>query len=261
MRTMLAAIISAVCLTEAALAGPWTLDQGQFLLIAGVTASRAGRSFDDTGNPSSKLKFKKLFVQNWTEYGLTDAVTLFVSPEYVVASTGMEGEGGAVTHTNAVEAGARILLLTRIGMLSIQGSAKTAGAFDMSFSAGKEYGRQVELRLLYGRSFHVFGARGFFDVQAAKRWIQPPRPNEYALDATLGMYLRSSTLLMLQNFNLMSDGDAPFPYKPYRLHKLEFSVVERLTPRWSLQFGAFYSVAGRNIVQEQGLVTAIWYRF
>jgi hypothetical protein len=261
MRALLFAIaLAAGSLPGTALAGAWTLDQGHFLFMSGVTASRASRSFDDAGNASEKVVFRKLFVQNWMEYGLTDAVTLFAAPEYVIADSGNEDFGVARSHTVSVEAGARILLLTRIGMFSVQGSAKTAGAFDMSVSAGKAYGRQYELRLLYGRSFRVFGANGFFDVQAAKRWIKRPRPDEAVVDVTLGVNLRPKTLLMIQNFNMMSSGEILPPYRPYRLHKLELSVVERLSRRWSLQFGAFLSPAGRNIVQEQGLVTAIWYR-
>ncbi len=262
MRAVLVAFaLAAGSLPGAALAGAWTLDQGQFLIMSGVTASRATHNFDDAGRPSEKVLFRKLFAQTWMEYGLTDAVTLFVAPEYVIADTGAEGVGVARTHTASVEGGARILLLTRIGMLSIQGSVKTAGAFDMSVSAGKASGRQFELRLLYGRSFRLFGSEGFFDVQAAKRWIKRPRSDEFVFDATMGLHLRRPTLLMLQTFNMMSSGEALPPYRPYRLHKLELSVVERLTPKWSLQFGAFLSLAGQNIVQEQGVVSAVWYRF
>ena len=262
MRALLVAtVLAAAGFSGAAEAGAWTLDRGQFLVMSGVTVSRASRYFDDDGRASEKASFRKLFTQNWMEYGLTDAVTLFAVPEYVVAEIGSDTEQIKRTRAAAVEGGARILLLTRIGMLSIQGSAKTAGGFNMSVSKGNTYGEQYELRLLYGRSFRVFGKDGFFDLQGALRWIKRPRPDEMVADATLGLHLRPATLVMLQSFNMMNRGDVQPPYSPYRLHKLELSVVQQFTRRWALQCGGFVSPAGRNMVQEQGLVTAVWYRF
>jgi len=253
--------VAAAVLTGAARAGAWTLDGGQLQMFSGTTLSRATHGFDAAGRPSDAVLFRKLFVQNRVEYGLTDAVTLFVSPEYVVADS--YAAGGSPTHarTGAVEAGGRILLLSRIGMLSIQASGKTAGAFDMSVSAGKAYGSQVELRLLYGNSFKLFGRDGFYDVEAAERWIRRPRPNEMTVDATAGLWVRRATLAMVQSFNTVSGSGAKPPYAYYRMHKLELSVVERLTANWSLQLGGFLSPAGQHVVKEQGLVTGIWYRF
>jgi hypothetical protein len=45
------------------------------------------------------------------------------------------------------------------------------------------------------------------------------------------------------------------------MHKLEFSVVRRITSRWSFQIGAFASPLGQNIVAERGVGSALWYRF
>ena len=177
------------------------------------------------------------------------------------ACSGLRTAGGIRARSAAVEAGARNLLLTRIGMFSIQGSAKTAGAFDMSVSANKAAGSQVELRLLYGTNFKLFGHDGFVDLQAAERWIKHPRPNEVALDATLGLWVRPGTLAMFKSYNIVSGGGGEAPYGFYRMHKLEFSVVQRLSDRWSVQIGAFTSPLGQNIVKEQGVLSALWYRF
>jgi hypothetical protein len=246
---------------EDAWAGAWTLDRGQMQVISGATFSRASRRFDNTSRPSQKVAFDKLFVQNSFEYGLTNAVTLYAAPEYVMAQSAGKGQATISASSAAVEAGIRILLLTRIGMFSIQGSGKSAGAFDMSVSAYKASGSQVELRLLYGGNYKLLGLNGFADLQVAERWIRRPRPNEVAIDATLGLWLTPKTLAMFKSYNIVSGGGGQPPYTFYRMHKLELSVVRRITKRWSFQIGAFTSPLGQNIVAEQGIGTALWYRF
>ncbi len=242
-------------------AGAWTQDRGHIQIISGVTVSRAVRNFDQTGKPKQKILFNKVLTQNCVEYGLTNAVTLFIAPEYVSAQSNMSG-GAHVTQTRnvAVEGGARILLLTRIGMVSLQSSVKTAGAFDMSVSANGASGRQAELRVLYGRNFKLFGVDGFADLQVAERWISRPRPNEMTIDATAGLWVRRSTLIMIQNFNTVSGGGGLAPYTFYRSHKIELSLVQRITRTWSLQLGGIFSPVGRNTIMEQGISAAIWYR-
>jgi len=242
-------------------AGAWTPYRGHVQVFSGFTISHASKSFDGDGKRTQDVLFDKMFVQNCIEYGLTDAVTLFAAPEYVTVRSAANGQSILRVHDTAVEAGARVLLFSRIGMLSVQGSAKTAGAFNMTVSAYRASGKQAELRLLYGRSFKLFGGDGFIDVQAAQRWISRPRPDEIAIDATAGLWLRHGTLAMLQSFNTVSGGGAVAPYTSYRMHKFELSLVQRVTHSWSLQVGGLISPIGQNIVAERGLTVSIWSRF
>ena len=254
----LAAAIVVAMLCGPCWAGAWTLERGHSLAISGVTVSEASRSFDGTGQAGRKVTFHKVLAQNWIEYGLLDSVTLFAAPEFVSASC----DTGSVTQARdfSFEGGARVLLLSRFGLLSLQASGKTAGAFDMSVSAGEASGSHFELRLLYGRNFSVLGRDGYADLEVAERWIRRPRPNEMTIDGSIGLRLRPGTELLLQNFNTVSGGGGAPPYGFYRLHKFELSVIQRLTPRWSLQVGGITSLAGQNVVKEQGVVAAIWYR-
>jgi len=260
MRAVAPALVVGLLAPVPAGAGAWTLDEGHVQIISGATVSRATRQFHASATPERKIAFEKIFMQNWAEYGLTDSVTLFAAPELAVASFDMSGSGGEHTRAASIEAGARILLLSRIGMLSLQMSAKSAGAFEMSTSAGGQYGRQLELRLLYGRQFRLFRRAGYLDLEVAERWIKRPRPNEMTIDATAALWVSPKYLLMLQSFNTIAGGGAKPPYEYYRQHKVQFSILRRLSKRWSLQTGAFFSPAGQNIVQEQGLVTQLWYQ-
>lgn len=115
-------------------------------------------------------------------------------------------------------------------MFSIQGSGKTAGAFDMAISADKAAGSQAELRLLYGRNYKLLGLDGFTDLQVAERWIKRPRPNEMAIDATIGLWLTPKTLAMFKSYNIVSGGGGQAPYTFYRMHKLELSGIMAQTP-------------------------------
>ncbi len=256
----MALMLFAGCFQEQAWAGAWTLDRGQVQVISAVTYSKASRRFDNSGKPSQKTLFDKTLVQNCFEYGLTDAVTLYAAPEYVMAQSGGEGQATIRARSAAVEAGARILLLTRIGMFSVQGSGKSAGAFNMSVSAHEASGSQAELRLLYGGNYKFLGFNGFTDVQIAERWIKRPRPNEVTVDATLGLWLSPKTLAMFKSYNIVSGGGEA-PYTFYRMHKLELSVVRRIGARWSFQIGGITSPFGQNIVAERGIVSALWYQF
>ncbi len=249
-----------VIAADAAQAGAWTLDKNHLAIFAGDTVSTASRMYDDGGGSAKHIAFDKIFCQGRIEYGLLDSVTLFAEPEYVLAKFDTDGAGINNVRSASIEGGGRILLLSRIGMLSVQGSVKSAGAFNMSTSTSGEAGRQFEARLLYGRSFKLFKHDAFMDVEAAERWIDRPRPDEIAVDGTLGFWVTRDYLVTVQSFNFMTAGSVEKPYRPYMLSKLQVSLAQRLSRRWSLQSGYFMSLTGRNIVKETGVVLTLWYQ-
>lgn len=253
-------VLASVFAAGAADGGAWTLERNKFAFIAGTTASTAARRYGQDGTLGRPIVFNKLLLQSWMEYGLTNAVTIFAAPEYVLAQSNMGSPGVASIHSASVEAGLRVLLLSHVGMVSFQTSAKSGGAFDMSVSSSGEAGRQFEARLLYGRSFKLFRRDAFVDVEVAQRWIAHPRPDEFVWEGTAGCWVTKKNLVLAQSFNFMTDSTARAPYEPYRLSKLELSWVHRLSARWLLQSGYFISLAGRNIVRERGVTTAIWFQ-
>src|SRR6185437_7786855 len=147
-------------------AAAWTLPRGHWQVFTATTQSSAELSFDSKGHADLPASFNKLLIQNCIEYGLTGYLTLFATPSFVLAR--VQPAAGAATRVNnsSFEGGARLLLYGGHGDLSLQGSYKTAGAFDLSVSANRASGRQIELRLLYGTSFKLLGRNGFFDIQA-----------------------------------------------------------------------------------------------
>ncbi|GAA0534471.1 hypothetical protein FHS83_003063 [Rhizomicrobium palustre] len=241
-------------------AGAWTLPQGTLKTFNGVTSSSASKRYDTHGVLQGPAVFNKILIQNWIEYGVTDAFTLVVAPQYVIAETGTVDGGRVNVSSFSMEAGGRLLLTQRLGMLSLQASAKSAGAFDMSISASGEGGRQYELRLLNGHGFKLAGHDAFFDIEFARRWIKRPRPDEYVLDMTLGLWVMRNDLIMLQGFSVFSGEGVRRPYEPYRQSKFEISLVHRFSRRLSLQSGYFTTPLGRNTVRETGFVATIWFQ-
>ncbi len=247
-----------VAVPPAAHAGAWTQRSDTWQIISSFDASRAGSGFDAQSHADAPVKFDKIYLKTLAEYGWTDRVTLFLAPEYVFAD--FAWDGGAAQHARdaAVEGGARVRLTDRFGIVSLQGSFKFAGPFDLSNSIGRASARIAELRLLQGANFKLFGRDGFTDVEVAERLISHPRPNETVFDATAGVWFLPQTMAMLQSFNVISGGDAEPPYTFYRTHKVELSLVQRLSERWSVQLGVYVSPAGQNSLVEQGISAAVW---
>ncbi|MEJ0025851.1 MAG: hypothetical protein WDN01_07480 [Rhizomicrobium sp.] len=258
-RGVAAAALAVLLSVAAAQGGAWTLRRGHWQVFTATTQSSAGTGFDAKGHASVPTRFNKLLVQNCLEYGLTDYLTLFATPDYVLAHVRPTALAPERVRNTSFEGGARLLLDGRHGKLSLQGSYKTAGAFDLSVSApDRASGRQIELRLLYGTSFRLLGRDGFVDLQAGQRWIAAPRPNETPVDLTVGLWITRNWMVMAQSFNIVSAGDAVPPYTYYRSHKIELSLVQKLSRHWSLQVGAFYSPAGQNALVERGVQVSLW---
>jgi hypothetical protein len=242
-------------------AGAWTLDRHKWFGIMSFDAASAGKGFDSSSRARAPVKFDKLYAKNLVEFGLTGRITLFAVSDYVVASATWADETPVRARDASFEAGARWRITDRLGVLSLQSSYKQAGPFDLSNSVGLDSARIVEARLLYGTGFKVFGRDAFADVEVAQRWITRPRPDETVLDMTAGFWLGTKTMVMLQNFNVISGGDADPPYAYFRTHKVELSVVRSLSPRWSVQLGGFVSPLGQNSLVEQGASLALWRQF
>ena len=121
---------------------------------------------------------------------------------------------------------------------------------------------ETDVRALFGYSFKAGAWPAFLDLQVAQRFrVGDNVPNEFRFDATLGVRPAERWLILLQSFNVVSEGDAGPTQPSYDYSKLQLSVVYDVTKAWSLQVGGFTTVAGRNALQENGALLAAWYRW
>ena len=260
LRTGLVALCGLILSIAPALAGAWTQPKHTWFTITSFDVASAGKGYGATSRANAPVKFSKFYVKDFIEYGLNDRITLFGVTDYVLANATWADETPVRARDASFEGGARFRVTDRIGVLSVQSSYKQAGPFDLSNSVGLDPARIVEFRMLYGTSFKLWDRDGFADVEAAQRWITHPRPDETVLDLTAGLWLGKRTMAMLQNFNVVSGGDAEFPYTYFRTHKIELSLVRSLSQRWSVQLGGFISPAGQNSLVEKGASLALWIR-
>jgi hypothetical protein len=246
---------------QEARAGAWTQAEDTGQTISTFTYSRASRSYDGHSNATIPIRYTKLLTQTYIEYGVRDWLTITVDPEYAKAQSGPPGGPIEVANAFAIGAGARVRLLDSHGVFSLEGSYKSAGAFDTSVSVNQESARQFEIRALYGTNFDLFGKTAFADLELGQRFIAGARPSETPIDISVGLHITKQTMVLAQSFNVIAGGDSKPPYSFYRSHKVQLSIVQHLWRDLSLQIGGFVSPLGQNALKEQGLSIALWDSF
>ena len=242
-------------------AGAWTQTAGDTQIISTVLASQADAAFDGSGQAGQPVKFSKVMSSAYVEYGLGDGWTALAIPEFDSAQWSSPGQMPVHDATFSIAGGLRARLIDTIGVLSLQATARTAGAHDTASASDGASGREAELRLLYGTSFEFCGIPGFADIEIAERWIDGAQPDETPVDLTIGIRPRTHVQMLFQAFNVIGGSNARPPFGYYRSHKLQFSAVVDVTDTISIQAGGFYSPAGQNALREKGLFVGAWNRF
>jgi protein XagA len=72
---------------------------------------------------------------------------------------------------------------------------------------------------------------------------------------------RARQRLLVQSLNVVSEGHGTLGFASYDYEKAALSAVYDVTPALSLQLGGFSTYAGRNALQENGVILSAWYRF
>lgn len=246
------------------MAGAWTLQEGtgQAALIG--TLSQARAIFDWKGNVVSAPRYTKFELQGLFEYGMTDRLTLMFLPGMQHVDIEVPGSPSR-TGLGYTEGGARYKFLEGANwVVSGQATVRVPGTYDQGNPAAIGYtGFETDIRALFGYSFALGGVPAFINLEAAQRFRFGGPPNEFRFDATLGVRPAPNWLVLTQVFNVVSEGagEAPFFATSYNYHKLQLSVVYDINARWAVQAGAFATFAGRNALQENGVLLGSWYRF
>ena len=258
----LSLLLSVALVPQAADAGAWLAPEGHGQVVVTGTASSAAKAFDSSGDLQSTPRYTKTELQVLMEYGVTDWLTAIAIPslQHVDIAAPVDARRSGFGNS---EFGARARIMQESNwVLSAQGTVRVPGTADTNNPAAVGYtGFDVDLRALYGVSFALGGLPAFVDIQLAQRFRTGGPPSEARLDLTFGLRTAAQWLLLLQQFNVISEGSGSAPFTSNNYHKLQFSVVYDVTPQWSVQGGAFTTFAGRNALQENGILTGLWYRF
>lgn len=245
----------------AAWAGAWTLPEGTGQWLATVAASSATSAFDDSGLYSIP-RYNKLDADILMEYGVTDRLTLMLQGglQHIDIAAPVDASRTGLDYT---QLGARYQLFQADGwVLSGQAVIQIPGTSDTSNPAAIGYTDfEGDFRALLGKSFTLGAMPAFVDFEVAQRQRGDGAPNEFRADGTLGVQVLPRWLILAQSFNVLSEGARSPVFGSYDYEKFQLSAVYALTPTWSLQGGGFTTYAGRNAIQENGLILGVWNKF
>jgi hypothetical protein len=243
-------------------AGAWTLEAGSGQLVLTDSLSRGVDIFDAARNLQSAPRYDKNELQALIEYGVTDRFTAILQPQLQHVDIGAPIEAQR-TGLGYSEFGGRIRVLQGDSwVFSVQTTLRVPGTFDRSNPAALGYtDTQADVRALFGYAFTAGAWPAFVDVQVAQRFSFGWQPDEFRTDITFGVRPAPKWLLLAQSFNVVSEGAGAWGFPSYDYYKLQLSAVYSVTPALSLQAGGFTAYAGRNALQENGLVFGAWYKF
>jgi hypothetical protein len=253
--------LALVLLPSSVHAGAWTMEEGTGQLVVSTTASTATRAFDGSSLVSTP-RYGKFEAQGLVEYGVTDRLTAIVLPglQHVDIAPPVDAQRSGLGY---FEFGGRYRLL-QAGTLVLSGQAtvRAPGTIDNSNPAAIGYtDMETDLRALLGYSFDLGAMPAFIDLQLAQRFRAGAPPDEFRADLTFGLRVAPQWMLLAQSFNVMSEGTGSRPFTSYEYYKLQISAVYALTPKITLQLGGVTTYAGRNALQENGIVFGAGYRF
>jgi hypothetical protein len=246
----------------AALAGAWTLPQDTGQWLTTVTGSTSTSAFDDSGNLTSTPRYNKLDADILLEYGITNDLTAIFQTglQHIDIGSPVDASRTGLDYTDF---GARYQFWQADGwVLSGQALLELPGTTNQSNPAAIGYTDvEGDLRLLLGKGFTLGTMPAFVDLEVAQRQRGDGAPNELRVDGTLGVQVLPSWLILAQSFNVVSEGANSPVFGSYDYEKFQLSAVYTLTPSWALQGGAFTTYAGRNALQENGLIFGAWHKF
>jgi hypothetical protein len=249
-----------------ALAGAWTLPAGQGELVVTDTSSSGDRVFDSAGALRAAPRYNKLELQGVVEYGVTDQLTVMAAPS--LQHVDIADPAARRTGLGYTELGGRYRIANGAlangdtWVFSGQTTLRLPGTFDRSNPAAIGYtDPEMDVRGLLGYGFAVGSSPAFIDIEMAQRFRLDSAPNEFRADATFGVRPAAGWLLLAQSFNVVSEGAGTWGLPSYHYHKLQLSAVYDVTKTLSLQVGGFTAYAGRNALQENGLILGAWYKF
>lgn len=251
------AVLVTLLSPNVALAGPWTLAQGEAQVILKWEEMSADQGFDASGQRQDLLARRTDSAMGvFAEYGLTDRLTLQLKGDWqdgLDAFSTYQGRGPVELGLTWQVHRGNSTAFSVYGGYADGGDARNAGYAQPGIGD-----RDWELRASFGAS-RDFGQRrwgpdkGFVDVQVARRWREGLR-DEVRMDATTGVHFGENWLVLAQAFGGVSDDDGP------QWLSLETSVVRRFGD-WSVQGGWREATWGRDTPAASGPVIGIWRRF
>ncbi|MCG5234940.1 transporter [Xanthobacter oligotrophicus] len=245
-------------------AGAWTQEEGHGQVILQGSAVHSGSEFGPSSDLYDSRPYDKLEATLVFEYGASDWLTLIVAPQLLSVDLGAPAPS-SYAGLGYTDAGARVRIYNENNIVvSAQVVGRLPGTGNSQSAAAVGYeDPELDLRLLAGWSFPLFGKAAFLDVEAAQRLRFGDPPDEFHLDLTLGVRVAERWQVLFQSFNVISEGAGEGPYfgTSYEYYKLQLGAAYDLSAAVTLGVALVSTVFARNAPQENGVVLTGFYRF
>ena len=247
-------------------AGAWILEPKARQIISTTIIDRADRTFGPDSNEEDDPNFNKIETGLYIEQGLTPKITLIGQSSFQTVSfnNGVEqvdfngfGNSSLGVRYGVYKSNKQVVSLEAHGVVNGGGEDVPDGDFGRG-------GVSIELRGLYGRNLTLGGKPAFLDFQLAGRSRLNGNPDEWRSDFTAGVQVTDRFLVLGQGFYMQNDGTLEDPFDPVfstKSLKAQISAVYWFRPKYGLQLGAFKSLWGENVVDEEALVLGLWQKF
>lgn len=267
----LLALLPPAAAPDVAVAGAWTQKESQGSAFLQTTATWSDAAFAADGSLFAARSYDKVSTQLFLEYGASDWLTLLGAPELVTIKTGAATLGtqdvpaARYSGFGYQEIGARIRfgegegwIVSGQALLRVPGAKPAAGPVTIGYADA-----EVDFRLMAGLTFLLFGMPAFLDLEAAQRLREGAAPDEIRIDATLGLRVAPDWQILLQSFNVISEGAGQDPDfgLSYAYYKVQMGALYDLTPTLSLMLACVTTWYARNALQENGIVGGVMVRY
>lgn len=276
--TVFAAVALLAGALPAAANSPWTQSAGHGQLITKLGAFQATRAFDRNGDTTALAgagsRFRRLDLNPYLEYGVTDRLTgvanLFLSQ--------LESrQGGTTTRSTDLgdqELGLRYRLSRAADanpIFAVQGLAKLplyGNGPGLRPGAGQY---DLEGRLLAGYSLPLGTASAYLVAAPGYRWRSNVPANEWRLDLVAGLkpslqWLITAELQGIRSVGAIGSSVGAAPGNPgegqnFARWRTQLAATYFVRPDVGVMLGAYQDIAGRNVAKGTGVMAGLWLRF
>jgi hypothetical protein len=243
--------------SSTAYADPFVQEAGQGRIIITGLHTESSKGFGNDGKIIDIPDYHQDQVYFQAEYGLTNDLTLLLTPSY----QGVDVNGtDKTTGLGYTDIGARYRIAHGDNwIISVQGLARIPGKKRADRAA--QIGRtdaEYDMRAGVGYSF----GSSFISLEGGYRLRAGDPPNEFHADFTFGTQLAPRLSLMASSYNSFSDGRGVNIFnQSYRYNDVYPSLVYELTKNFSVQAGYFATISGRNALRQRGPTLGLWVKF
>ncbi len=257
---------------------PWTQSAGHGQVITKVSLYETTRAFDRNGDTTSLSgpgsRFRRLDLNPYVEYGLTDRLTGVAN---LFASSLENRQGGTTERSNGLgdqELGLRYRLSPHADanpIFAVQGLVKLplyGNGPGLRPGAGQY---DAEARFLAGQSVQLGAANAYFVAAPGYRWRSNMPANEWRLDLIAGIkptvqWLITAELQGIRSVGAIGSSVGATPGNPgegqnYQRWRTQLAATYFVQSSLGVMIGAYHDVAGRNVAKGTGVLAGLWLRF